>query len=94
MMYTVLNNEGRPSRSNSQRETQGPVQLTSYFIPTDASMSFVSSKACFIPVTFTKDRGWRARYTDKKKKKFFIYKEIQKGPIAKSYLTKGLLIYG
>jgi hypothetical protein len=24
MMYTVLNNEGRPSRSNSQRETQDP----------------------------------------------------------------------
>jgi hypothetical protein len=25
---------------------------------------------------------------------FFIYKEIQNGAVAKSYLTKGLLIYG
>jgi hypothetical protein len=29
-------------------------------------------------------------YTDKKK--FFIYKEIQKGAVAKSYMTAGLLI--
>jgi hypothetical protein len=33
--------------------------------------------------------------TDKKGKKLFpIYKEIQKGSVAKSYMTYGLLIYG
>ncbi len=35
------------------------------------------------------------RYTDKKEiKMFLIYKEIQKGAVAKSYMTNGLLIYG
>jgi hypothetical protein len=35
------------------------------------------------------------RYTDKKEKKIFlIYKEIQYGAVAKSYMTNGLLIYG
>jgi hypothetical protein len=34
-------------------------------------------------------------YTDKKGKKIFlIYKEIQKGSVAKSYMTNGFLIYG
>jgi hypothetical protein len=32
-------------------------------------------------------------YTDKKKKKFLIYKEIQMGSGAKSYMRKGFLIY-
>jgi hypothetical protein len=33
-------------------------------------------------------------YTDKKENKIFlIYKEIQNGLVAKSYMTKGLLIY-
>jgi hypothetical protein len=33
-------------------------------------------------------------YTDKKEKKIFlIYKEIQKGAAAKSYMRKGFLIY-
>jgi hypothetical protein len=33
-------------------------------------------------------------YTDKKEKKtFLIYKEIQNGAVAKSYMTNGLLIY-
>jgi hypothetical protein len=33
-------------------------------------------------------------YTDKKDNKIFlIYKEIQKGAVAKSYMTNGLLIY-
>ncbi len=33
-------------------------------------------------------------YTDKKENKIFlIYKEIQKGVAAKSYMTNGLLIY-
>ncbi len=31
--------------------------------------------------------------TDKKKNFFLIYKEIQKGAVAKSYMRKGLLIY-
>ncbi len=35
------------------------------------------------------------RYTDKKEKKIFlIYKEIQNGAVAKSYMTNNLLIYG
>jgi hypothetical protein len=34
-------------------------------------------------------------YTDKKENQFFfIYKEIQNGAVAKSYMTHGLLIYG
>jgi hypothetical protein len=34
-------------------------------------------------------------YTNKKEKKsFLIFKEIQKGSVAKSYMTSGLLIYG
>jgi hypothetical protein len=34
-------------------------------------------------------------YTDKKENKIFlIYKEIQSGAVAKSYMTNGLLIYG
>ncbi len=33
-------------------------------------------------------------YTDKKENKIFLlYKEIQKGAVAKSYMTNGLLIY-
>jgi hypothetical protein len=34
-------------------------------------------------------------YTDKKEiKVFLIYREIQNGAVAKSYMTNGLLIYG
>jgi hypothetical protein len=34
------------------------------------------------------------RHTDKKENKIFlIYKEIQNGAVAKSYMTKGLLLY-
>jgi hypothetical protein len=34
-------------------------------------------------------------YTNKKLKQIFlIYKEIQSGAVAKSYMTNGLLIYG
>ncbi len=34
-------------------------------------------------------------HTDKKEKKIFlIYKEIQNGAVAKSYMTNGFLIYG
>jgi hypothetical protein len=33
-------------------------------------------------------------YTDKKEKKIFlIYREIQRGAVAKSYIRKGFLIY-
>jgi hypothetical protein len=32
-------------------------------------------------------------YTDKKEKIVLIYKEIQKGAVAKSFMTKGPLIY-
>ncbi len=35
------------------------------------------------------------RCTDKKENQIFlIYKEIQNGAVAKSYMTNGLLIYG
>ncbi len=34
-------------------------------------------------------------YTDKKENQIFlIYKEIQNGAVAKSYMSNGLLIYG
>jgi hypothetical protein len=34
-------------------------------------------------------------YTDKKENKtFLIFKEVQNGAVAKSYMTNGLLIYG
>jgi hypothetical protein len=34
-------------------------------------------------------------YTDKKENRIFlIYREIQSGAVAKSYMTNGLLIYG
>ncbi len=36
----------------------------------------------------------RIRCTDKKSLIFLVYKEIQNGAVAKSYLTNGLLIYG
>ncbi len=35
-----------------------------------------------------------SRYTDKKNQIFLIYKESQSGAVAKSYMTKGLLIHG
>jgi hypothetical protein len=36
----------------------------------------------------------KGRYTDKKENKIFlIYKDIQKGAVAKSYMTNGPLIY-
>jgi hypothetical protein len=37
----------------------------------------------------------KRHYTDKKENKIFlVYKEIQSGAVAKSYMTNGLLIYG
>jgi hypothetical protein len=41
---------------------------------------------------FYKGMGTTA-LTKKKKKNFLIFKEIQKGPVAKSYMTNGLLIH-
>jgi hypothetical protein len=39
--------------------------------------------------------GTRFRHTDKKENQIFlIYKEIQSGAVAKSYMTNGLLIHG
>jgi hypothetical protein len=39
--------------------------------------------------------GQASLYTDKKEKQtFLIYKELQNGAVAKSYMTNGLLIYG
>ncbi len=37
-------------------------------------------------------KGTLTKCTDKKEKIFLIYKEIQKGSVAKSYMTNGLLI--
>jgi hypothetical protein len=40
-------------------------------------------------------RGLFSTWIDKKEKKIFlIYKEIQSGAVAKSYMTDGLLRYG
>ncbi len=37
---------------------------------------------------------FQVNYTDKKEYKIFlIYKETQRGAVAKSYMTNGLLIY-
>ncbi len=39
--------------------------------------------------------GEKQGYTDKKENQIFlIYKEIQNGAVAKSYMTNGLLLYG
>ncbi len=39
--------------------------------------------------------GFFNSYTDKKENQIFlIYKKIQSGAVAKSYMTDGLLIYG
>jgi hypothetical protein len=39
-------------------------------------------------------RKRKTKHTDKKEKKIFlIYKEIQSGAVAKSYMRKGFLIY-
>jgi hypothetical protein len=40
------------------------------------------------------DSGVDIRYTDKKENQIFlIYREIQSGAVAKSYMRKGFLIY-
>jgi hypothetical protein len=41
------------------------------------------------------NRNYFALHTDKKENQIFlIYREIQSGAVAKSYMTNGLLIYG
>jgi hypothetical protein len=41
-----------------------------------------------------KTTGYIGIYTDKKENKIFlIFKDFQKGAVAKSYMTNGLLIY-
>ncbi len=48
-----------------------------------------------IPLKFARRLRCQLRYTDKKDNQIFLmYKEIQNGPVAKSYMTNGLLIYG
>ncbi len=46
-------------------------------------------------LTYVANMMTRLQYTEKKKKKVLIYKEIQKGAAAsaKSYMTNGLLMY-
>jgi hypothetical protein len=46
-------------------------------------------------VSVLKSCSTTTQHTDKKENQiFFIYKEIQNGAVAKSYMTSGLLIYG
>jgi hypothetical protein len=43
---------------------------------------------------YTRGAIGQQRYTDKKENQIFlIYKEIQSGAVAKSYMRKGLLMY-
>ncbi len=92
---------GHPEVSH-RGETQGPVQLTSYFTPTDASMSSVSSyRHASDPGLLKRTGGWRARYADKKEKKIssFIRKfrrdRLQRHIWLKatSYMVKYLCIF-
>jgi hypothetical protein len=50
---------------------------------------------CRIPCFFAVGRTrFISYYTNKKEKKIFLmYKEVQKGAVAKSYMRKGFLIY-
>ncbi len=51
------------------------------------TMTFYSSH-------FLSDKHLAREYTDKKENQIFlIYKDIQSGAVAKSYMTNGLLIY-
>ncbi len=59
------------------------------FIPEKGSGTALT--LCFLRTEFV---GVGGGCTDKKENEIFlIYKEIQKGAVAKSYMTKGLLIY-
>jgi hypothetical protein len=51
-----------------------------------------SIKTFPINLNYTNVVAGPALYTDKKRKKILIYKEIQSGAVAKSYMRKGFLI--
>ncbi len=56
------------------------------FMMESASIQYIIERECDLGQCFT--------YTDKKENQIFlIYKGIQKGALAKSYMTKGLLMY-
>ncbi len=56
------------------------------FMMESASIQYIIEREC--------DLGQCYTYTDKKEDQIFlIYKEIQKGAVAKSYMTNGLLMY-
>jgi hypothetical protein len=57
------------------------------------SMVYTVKVFCF-NYYYPKD-GVLRKHTDKKENKIFlIYKEIQNGTVANSYMTNGLLVYG
>jgi hypothetical protein len=59
--------------------------------PQTYNVNFIVRTLFFLRTEFV---GVRGRCTDKKGNKIFLkYKEIQKGAVEKSYMTKGLLIY-
>jgi hypothetical protein len=60
--------------------------------PSSLVYAFSPTKpACYV---WRLDSGLCTLYTDKKEKKIFLlYKEIQKGSVAKSYMKKGFLTY-
>ncbi len=50
---------------------------------------------CRAVIAYRAMAGHHVVYTDEKENKIFlIYREIQSGAVAKSYMTNGLLIYG
>jgi imidazolonepropionase-like amidohydrolase len=59
----------------------------------DADLIVLDRASLRLLSTWIGEAAW-IPYTDKKENKIFlVYKEIQKGAVAKSYTTKGLLIY-
>jgi hypothetical protein len=58
-------------------------------------MSVVQVKASRAILYKSNPMGIGCAYIDKKENQIFlIYREIQSGAVAKSYMTNGLLIYG
>ncbi len=59
--------------------------------PQTYNVNFIACTLFFLRTEFA---GVGGGCIDKKENEIFpIYKEIQKGAVAKSYMTKGLLIY-